>query len=35
VADAEVFVELHLAHYEPEHFGYNSLSQAAWAMGIE
>jgi hypothetical protein len=26
VADAEMFVELHLARYEPEHFGYNSLS---------
>jgi hypothetical protein len=28
VADAEVFVELHLARYESEHFGYNPVRYA-------
>jgi len=34
VADAMALVERHLGQCEPEHFGYNSLSEAASQWGL-
>jgi hypothetical protein len=35
LAEAGCVANCDLAQQESEHFGYNSLDRAAWAMGVE